>query len=358
VTSLSKDDRRAAAARCAAEWLQRLDAEDLTAGDRGEFVDWLRESSVHVTEMMRAKLVHRGLSDYPSWAEVAAAHEVINPQSSSVAWLHGENIDAPTGAPRSLPKRSPPRRALLAAACLLMLTVAGLVVAPRFTATRISTQAGERREITLADGSTITLSSNTALRFRLTSTLRSIRLDRGDALFHVAKDPQRPFVVDAAQADIRAVGTVFNVSINSESVVVTVTEGRVAINPIAHQSEMESITVGANQQVAVSPGGRATPVHQMVNVAERGLGEPQLSFDSQTVAEIVQRFNAVNSVKIRITDEALARRRVTGIFNAMDPQSFVAFLEAAAGVAATRRDANEVEVGSAPMAGHSPQHLD
>jgi transmembrane sensor len=360
VTPLSKEKRRAAAAQSAADWLQRLEAGDLTVPERGEFVDWLRESPMHVAEMLRAKLVHRGLSDYPAWEAVSARQEV-EPPADSVVWLNGENLDLQAATPQRIVRRSTPRRAMLAAACLLILISVGAVLAPRFYSTRISTQAGERREITLADGSTITLSSNTALRFRLTRTLRSIQLDRGDALFHVAKDSHRPFVVYAAQTDIRAVGTVFNVAVDSKSVVVTVTEGRVAVNPMAHRSVLGSespdegsISVAANQQLAVSPAGHATAVHPVAGVATVVLGEQQLSFDGQTVADIVQRFNSVNRVKIRITDDALARRRVSGVFNAADPQSFVAFLEAAAGVASARRDADEIEVGVPPTAGYSP----
>jgi transmembrane sensor len=364
VTPSSKEKRRAAAARSAADWLQRLEVENLTVAERGELVDWLRESPMHVAEMMRAMLVHRGLSDFQSWDEVAARKEVLEPQADSVVWLNGGNLDPPAPTPQRI-RLLTPGRAMLAAACIVALTAAAFVLAPRLTSTLISTQAGERREITLTDGSTITLSPKTALRFRLTPSLRSIQLDRGDALFHVAKDPHRPFVVDAAQADIRAVGTVFNVAVESKSVLVTVTEGRVAVNPVAHRSPLGSespsegsIMVAANQQLAVSAAGQATALHPIVSIDQAVLGEPQLSFDSQTVADIVQRFNSVNGLKIRITDDALARRRVSGVFNATDPQSFIAFLEAAAGVASVRRNANEIEVGSPPTTGHSPQHLD
>jgi transmembrane sensor len=355
VTTSPKEIRRIRATWEAAEWTQRLQGGHLTGAERADFVDWLRESPVHVAEILRSEQVHVALSEFTAWDDVVAGPREAAPTPTSVVAFEESRRRDVSPARRSSVSRAVYRGTWLIAASVLLLAGAGLVLAPRMGSTTFTTQAGERREVTLADDSVVTLASDTTLHVRLTSNLRSIQLDNGEAQFHVTKDPNRPFIVDAAKASIRAVGTVFSILNNADTVVVTVTEGRVTVNPLAHAAEKGSpsgggpnIAVSANQQIAVSPSGRATPVREVQRASgdDHALAASQLSFDGETVHEIVQRFNAVNHVQIRVLDEKLAQRRLSGVFSATDPQSFVAFLEAAAGVNAVVRPNNEIDVGS------------
>ncbi|MGH9636703.1 MAG: FecR family protein [Candidatus Angelobacter sp.] len=91
------------------------------------------------------------------------------------------------------------------------------------------TAAGERREFKLPEGSRITLDADSALNVQLTPERRTLQLARGEAFFEVAKDPTRPFKVRAGNAEVRAVGTAFDVRMSEDRTVVAVTEGKVEV---------------------------------------------------------------------------------------------------------------------------------
>ena len=91
------------------------------------------------------------------------------------------------------------------------------------------TTAGERREFKLAEGSHVTLDADSALDVQLTPERRTLQLKRGEAYFNVAKNARRPFTVRAGNAEVRAVGTAFNVRMSDDRTVVAVTEGKVEV---------------------------------------------------------------------------------------------------------------------------------
>lgn len=92
-----------------------------------------------------------------------------------------------------------------------------------------STAPGERKEFALRDGSRVTLDADSALNVDFTAGHRSLNLARGEAYFQVAKDPARPFVVNASGTQVRAIGTQFDVRIADRRMVVAVVEGAVQL---------------------------------------------------------------------------------------------------------------------------------
>lgn len=112
----------------------------------------------------------------------------------------------------------------------------------------VQTAAGERRSVTLADGSRIDLNGDT----RVTLDRRNARiatLDRGEALFTVVHDDNRPFLVHAAGAELRDIGTIFNVISDRGDLSVAVAEGAVLYNPDA-----EAVTLNAGRTLTVRGG--------------------------------------------------------------------------------------------------------
>jgi transmembrane sensor len=249
-------------------------------------------------------------------------------------------------------------RLWLAAAAVIVVSVTIFATLPRETVIR--TELGERRERVLADGSEVIVAPNSRIRISLSAAERLVILDRGQAYFHVSKDPNRPFIVDAGPARTRAVGTWFSVERSADSVVVTVAEGRVAVRPISSQRRPAggsadadpNIYVGANEQVAVAGSGTAAPVREINGKLATAWLQGQLVFDNDKVADVVKRFNLYNHVQIRVMDERLAARPVTGVFRATDPGSFVAFLQSVAQVEVREGDAGEILIespGSEPL---------
>jgi transmembrane sensor len=332
----SADMRRARAAAEAAEWTARFDSGHVSTSERGEFMDWLRESPIHVSEMLQIGRLTSDLSKFDVWGRIAPAGDV-----SLETVTHLTSYRA-VQEPNRHERTHRVWRLAAIAASLMCVAVFLIVFKQQLSTTNIHTQNDERREITLADGSVVQLSPNTDLRIRLQSHIRSVVIQHGEATFRVAKDPLRPFIVDAASVKVRAVGTMFSVSRNAEAVVVTVAEGRVSVTPAATAADASrdgaavGLSLKANERVIVSVRGIASPIRHLESVPILDWGNNRLEFEASSVADVVKQFNRRNTVQIRLIDNALAMRTVTGIFDASDPQSFVDFLQSFAGVTSNR----------------------
>ena len=99
----------------------------------------------------------------------------------------------------------------------------------RYLAGRESTQVGEVRRLTLDDGSALALNTSSVLQVKFAADERRIVLRQGEASFQVAHDEDRPFVVQAGDVSVRAVGTAFSVRMRQQELEVVVTEGVVEV---------------------------------------------------------------------------------------------------------------------------------
>jgi len=339
--------RQARAAAEAAEWVCQLESGQMSTVRREAFIDWLRESPMHVAETLRITRLTAMLADHEGWSPMQAGVPIADnvvPLAAAYA--------PPAAAPLPVQRSFRMRYVAGIAAALAIVTGSGLLLHWQVAATQIGTHAGERRELTLADGSVVRLSPSTAIQVDMQPNLRSIVLERGEAVFRVAKNPLRPFVVSAARSRVQAVGTVFSVARSADTVVVTVTEGRVTVVPsatdgqrVAGKGGSAAIALQANERIAVSAVGVAGAVRRIESRYAPEWEDSQLIFENWRVAEVVAQFNRRNRVQIRIEDDALAARIVSGIFDAGDPRSFVEFLTTVAGVTSTQNKPDEIVIG-------------
>src|SRR3546814_2061558 len=95
--------------------------------------------------------------------------------------------------------------------------------------TSYATSVGEIRRVPLADGSIAAINTASAIDVKLDDAARHVRVVEGEAWFQVARDKQRPFVVAAGRARVRAVGTAFSVRRRAGGADVLVTEGEVEV---------------------------------------------------------------------------------------------------------------------------------
>jgi transmembrane sensor len=336
-----------------------LQSEEASGPERAEFIDWLRESPLHVAELLHACRLQRDLSAFPKWHEIKAHDQQDSPVVRLRSVVNGRRSRA--AAVGSFLRR----HGVLATASVLAVAALSAAAAIRLGQTVITTQWGERREVTLADGSIVDLAPSSDVRVRLLAKRRLVSLNRGEALFHVAKNPKRPFIVTADNTSVRAVGTAFDVARRAGGVAVTVVEGRVSVTtqaslvPRIKAGRGEPpirLSLGANQQVVVSSStGDATPVRQVQGEAEVAWATNQLDFDNEPVAEVASRFNLYNHTQIRVLDQALAARRVSGSFRTTDPESFVAFIKSVAGVTIVRQDHDTIVLGTPPQGASAPK---
>lgn len=302
-------------------------------------------------------------AEFMRWMQQDPQHaEVFNALDRT--WRQFDRVSVLRAAgPAARPAKSPRRLATaLAAAAALALAAVGwqyhLTTQPT-----AETPVGGLQKLDLPDGSVALLNTDSAVRVRYTAGERRILLDRGEAHFTVARNPDRPFVVAVDAVAVRAVGTAFNVRRRAESVEVVVTEGRVAVASLLEQgtrsreqdagnpssvlsSPSSAVHVAVGEQVTVSltPAPAAQPP-QVDRVAsdemERRLAwqERRLEFDGTPLGEAVAEFNRYNRHQLVIADPRLATRRFGGTFRSDGHELFVRLLEENFGVVAERQEA-------------------
>jgi transmembrane sensor len=184
---------------------------------------------------------------------------------------------------------------------------------------------------TLNDGTRILLNTDTRLILEESDSRRHVRLERGEALFEVTKDPMRPFVVTTGGKDVVALGTSFIVRHESNRLAVTLMEGRVAVSPVpALQTGAEVRTTGAtNDQVFLEPGQRLTvqgrelpvldhPPLEIVAAWRRG----EVVLENTRLQDAVEEMNRYSEFKLVIEDPSVADIRISGLFRTGDSVRF------------------------------------
>jgi len=217
--------------------------------------------------------------------------------------------------------RGPSRRAIaVGGAAALAAGLAGVWVT--FAGDKsYGTQMGEVRRVRLPDGSSVTLNTESQITVSMRRDLRRVTLNKGEAWFKVAKDAQRPFVVEAGDARVRAVGTAFSVRRQDMSADTIVTEGVVEAWSIDQKQARLPIRAGSAASVARGQGAVLVRIDGDVNDA-LAWRVGQIALHGATLAYAAAEFNRYNARKIIIADPGLAAERVIGQFSADDPEGF------------------------------------
>lgn len=300
----------------AADWAARLDRGVLSPEDEVRLDAWLAEDARRVGAFAKARAV----------ALYADRARALGPQFDPGTF---EDTSARTARG---PAFSPARRRMLwgtaVAAGIGGLAAAGYGLSAA-AGEVYSTRRGEMRVVPLADGSIVNLNTESRIKVRYSQTRRTIHLERGEALFDVARDAGRPFVVLAGDTEVKAVGTSFSVQRLSDAPVqVTVREGVVEVD---RGTTGGAVVLKANMR-AVAPVAAAVfaapaPIHAVAVApaeVERAVAwrEGRIAFEGETLAEAVRDFARYSDTKIVIDDPAIANEEVTGLFQANDPVGF------------------------------------
>jgi transmembrane sensor len=217
-------------------------------------------------------------------------------------------------------------------------------------ARRFATRLGERRDLVLEDGSRVTLNTASILEARYSPERREVALLQGQALFHVAHNPDRPFVVLAGNRRITAVGTAFDVRVRQNGQVdLMLVEGRVRVEPVARHGMARIIPAldeteleAGEQLVAVGDGDPIVTVGDVERVTawNRGI----LVFRNDSVGEAVREVNRYSAVQLVVDDPRVAGLRISGVFPTARREDFVAALETLYPVAAEQEAAGIVRI--------------
>lgn len=237
------------------------------------------------------------------------------------AWAAAQQVWSLAGAvgPAATPVPARRRRWLVPAgaalaACLLLAFLPGLWL---LLAADYTSAVGESRQVSLADGSTVLLDSDSAIAVDYEGGARGVTLLAGRAFFDVQKDPARPFLVKAGEVSVRVTGTAFDVGLEAGGVVVSVKSGSVHVGYPAG---------GVNAAADLSPGDRLRVSGAGQAVADRmapsslaAWRRGRLMVESATVGDVVEVLRRYHRGVIVIADDALAQAPVTGVFDLRDP---------------------------------------
>lgn len=338
----------------AAEWFVSFSESQVDPGSREQFSRWLRASPEHV----RAYLQIAAL-----WEDAALidrqgrqqADELVQQALRADSVVRLGDLDSSRGGAPGLPRRG---RAWWKIASAVAASVAvaalGTVLVLKLGPDRYATGVGEQRTISLADGSTIELNARSRLLVKLSKTGRRVELLDGQALFHVAQDSGRPFVVHAGTTEVQVLGTVFDIYRRDTDTTVTVIQGRVQVSEaqsagaaaahperpvtglLKHGSAVSSGTVsrrapsvvlGAGEQATATGGALLTASQADVDATTAWVSR-KLVFKAAPLDTVVNEFNRYSSRPLILRDHGLADIHISGVFSITDGASLVEFIRA------------------------------
>lgn len=333
----------------AAEWFVTLRTGGASPEQRRHFAVWLAESPVHVREYLGIAETWGALKAGRSWPK-SSAEELITlareePQvvalPGGAADLTDSRLSEQSPSTENARIRRPRRRRTIWAVAASLLAVAAaslLTLSSPFGpgAQEYSTARGEQRSIVLSDGSIVRLNTLSRLIVRLDGRARRIELPEGEALFRVAHDASRPFLVTTPTATVRAIGTEFNIYSRARDTEVAVLEGRVGVTTGAvsygRSTPAARIVLGARESIVLDARGRASRAAARRPEEAVSWTQSRLVFDGELAARVIEEFNRYNVRQLRVSDPRLATLRISGVFDADDPEALLKYLERVQGI--------------------------
>ncbi len=333
-------------AREAAQWLIRLDGDAPPSQEELRALgEWLHRSPAHRDELESIAAL---------WGRMNILTELAVPLGH---------------AARSAPLQQPRwRRAGTLLAAMTAVIAIGVMIArswapdPMFETNGLyATAVGQQSIRNLADGSQVMLNTNSQIKVEYSETSRNVHLLQGEALFTVAKNPQRPFRVYAGNGLIEAVGTAFSVYLQGAQVDVAVTEGRVLLAAAnvdsASPQSLGLVSAGEvatlRSPVADSPAGGVAVLEELEPIPPQALAQRLawrngvLMFSGETLENVVKELGRYTTVSIEIPDENIRSMRVGGRFPVGETESMLAALETNFNLRAIRVSHNRVVLAPA-----------
>jgi transmembrane sensor len=200
----------------------------------------------------------------------------------------------------------------------------------------MSTAVGQHRRVMLADGSQLTLNTDTLLAVELTAQRRDVYLRRGEADFYVVHDPARPFYVHVGDAVIRDVGTRFEVRLHSDrDIDVLVDEGQVEVRGPVAADWVRALSAGEQLFIA-GPHLKVMSVSPRQVADDLAWREGALVFDGEPLSQALAEVGRYTRTRIVVAGPKVASLHISGRFRTDDVQGFFRALQAALPVQVSR----------------------
>jgi transmembrane sensor len=308
----------------AAGWLFEMAEAPPDDGIRRDFVKWLKKSPQHIEEFLEIAVLEQELRRLPLDIEriMAEVRAVVRPGAVPIRDDAGLTKRKVTKGLRPNWQRY---GWASAAGVAVVAIVFALMLVDEPQSLVHQTDFGEQRSIQLSDGSIVTLNTRSAVEVQYGDGERRVTLLSGEAMFDVATNVSKPFVVDTGDVFLRVLGTRFSVYRRSHSVHVAVVEG--SVSAVTQYLPHEQVVVRAGEGAVATAKG--VTLRDGLFDVRRAIAwtEGRLIFDGARLSEVVAEFNRYNRVPLIVEDDSLAERTITTVFNAHDVRALVGFLE-------------------------------
>jgi transmembrane sensor len=329
----------------AAEWLVEFRSGDIDSAGRRDFDAWLRASPEHIRAFieMAALWQEAGTIDPRRQLDVEAIVARAQNEPNVTQLAPAAAVRSDRGSLTRRPARIAPW-ALAASLSVAVLAAALVLDRGRPTPLTYATDAGVRRSILLPDGSKALLDSKSRLQVSYTAATRKVELLQGQALFSVIRNPRRPFLVEAGDALVRDVGTVFDVNRSGDGTIVTVVEGRVAAGG---NGPAQPIYLSADEQLDVHIGQVSLQSVHVDASSETAWTHGHVVLESATLADVARVFNRYSKRRLVARDLGAKPLRLSGVF-ATDPEFVLGYLRSRPDVVMTETD-SEIDIVRNPI---------
>jgi transmembrane sensor len=314
-----------AAEEQASLWAARLDGSVVSAADQNALEAWLAETPVH-----------RELLSY--FCQFSADLEQQLP-----ALAEAGAVELP---PASAPARDRHWLPWGLAAGLASIALVVWLARPGTQSENLASPIAARQSLSLVDGTRVELNAQTNLQVQIDRNGRHVRLASGEAFFAVHKEADRPFIVETPAGSVRVTGTQFDVRADAAAPLeVTVVEGSVQVRPADPAGHSGApVLLRAGDQMSAGPSGaevRALSANALDDALAWRQG--QIVFSDVPLRTALARFARYHGRGITATDAA-AEKRLGGRYSLDDLDGFLASLEEALAVRATRNLDGTVQV--------------
>lgn len=286
--------------KVAADWVAREDSGALSAAEQRALDHWIRQDERH-------RLAYANCRQLGLMTDLLAGDEELQAEI--------------VGARRRARRRAFGWKALLQLAAVMLLALGATWLQQYFAVDYYQTQIGEQRVVHLEDGSTLMLNTDSRVGVRYTGGQRSLFLERGEAFFMVAKNPQRPFVVNVRGSEVRALGTAFNVALRAGDARVAVTQGVVEVRAEdagGRQRRLARMLPGEGFSYSPQRPGRNSGVATVNLEKVTAWQTNRIYFDNDRLEDALAEYNRYTTRKVVLVGDELAGERISGVFNIGD----------------------------------------
>lgn len=307
----------------AAEWLARQQGGTMSATESDALEQWLQADPQHRQAFVQCQ------------------------QLSLMTDFLKDDPDLSDGLPeirKSVERRSRVRSRLHwvgAVAAVMLIAVASVFTRNYYVVEYYQTGIGEQRVVHLDDGSTLMLNTDSRVGVRYHRDQRALFLERGEAFFMVAKNPSRPFVVNVQDAQVRALGTAFNVALRAERVRVAVTQGVVEVqseSDLGHPQQLVKMLPGQGVRFSVArpqDNSGVVPINLEKITAWQ---TRRIYFDNDRLEDAIAEYNRYTTRKMVLVGDALSNQRISGVFNVGDADGLAFALKQGFGARIKKND--------------------